>query len=426
MTSLEKSPLFPSRRTTPDATSAEFAKLLRQRRESAGLSRRRLAELAGLSEATIKLVELCKTRPSRRTLLQLLLLPGLGLLSSDLPLPRRELPKELFSSQNTPANCYLAPDHEPIRYLEELEHTLRGAGGQLEQSCLYLSPQSALLYQRYLRSSPREQRRRTQLPLDEIVSGLPSLQTTSGLTVIVLGSGDGQLEARLVHKLLSLCSQPVSLWLVDLSCALLATAFRNVGSMLGQTIQHRLGVLADFLHLPRYTELFSSALDRGQQRLYVLLGTLGHLDHELGFLRDVLGHVARGGDLLLLDAELLTTSEVGRAQTGSPSQAEEAALRNWLCEPLSQATPRPHHITLEETIDAGGLVPGSIARNLIATIESRGQLPRQFSVLRQRRYQLASLHALMEQSGFVPRGTALWHDPPHGTTALLLGQRKSG
>ncbi|HND12913.1 MAG TPA: helix-turn-helix transcriptional regulator [Pseudomonadota bacterium] len=114
MTSSAKTTAVPSTRSTDTTTSAvEFAKLLRDRRETAGLSRRGLAEASGLSEATIKFIELGKTRPSRRTLLQLLMVPGLGLLSHDLPMPRRELPKGLFSPQSTPRrkspNCTSTP-----------------------------------------------------------------------------------------------------------------------------------------------------------------------------------------------------------------------------------------------------------------------------------------------------------------------------
>ncbi len=47
-------------------------KLLWQRRVSARLSRARLARLAGLCEATIKLIEKDRTRPRKETLLRLL------------------------------------------------------------------------------------------------------------------------------------------------------------------------------------------------------------------------------------------------------------------------------------------------------------------------------------------------------------------
>ena len=427
MTSSAKTTAVPSTRSTDTTTSAvEFAKLLRDRRETAGLSRRGLAEASGLSEATIKFIELGKTRPSRRTLLQLLMVPGLRLLSHDLPMPRRELPKGLFSPQSTPANCYLAPDYEPIRCLEELERTLRGAGGQIEQSNLYLTPQSAAGYLRFVRSSQREQKRRTQLPFSEIVDGIPGSLTTRGLTVIALGSGDGQPEVRLLQKLIALQKTAVSLWLVDRSEALLATAFAHAGEMLGPALVHRLGVLGDFHHLPRYTDLISPLLERDEQRMYVLLGTLGHLDHEPRFLRDMLAKVTRPDDLLLLDADLLLPGESDLQPLIGKVPVDDTALSDWLFEPFLHAKPRPHHIVLEQRLDVSDSIPDCQTTSIIATVETRGMLPRQFSVLRQRRYRLSSLRTVLAQSGFVTLGTELWQDPQHGTTALLLCQRSDG
>ncbi len=81
----------------PEPQLTEFAHLLRLRREAAGLSRRRLANLAHLSEATIKFIETARTRPTRATLLRLLLVSDLRLLPTELPLPRRDLPFHLAS-----------------------------------------------------------------------------------------------------------------------------------------------------------------------------------------------------------------------------------------------------------------------------------------------------------------------------------------
>ncbi len=421
MTTPAKPPLIPPFATSDiRKTPSDFAKLLRHRRERAGLSRLRLAQLAELSEATIKFIELGKTSPSRRTLLRLLLVPGLGLVNDDLPIPRRELPAGTYATPRSPANCYIAPDFEPLRYVEDLEQTLRGFGGQIEQSNLYLTPQSALAYLCYLRKSPSEQRRRAHIPLGEIMDGLRGALQLRGLTVIALGSGDGYIEVRLVQQLLALRQQPLSLWLLDLSEALLAIAFRRAGSVLGSSISERLGVLADFHHLPRYTELFAPTLDQGRQRLFVLLGTLGQLDHTLRFLREVLGKVARSDDLLILDAELSTTPPGEASREPRLSPLEQPDLRDWLCETLMLVRPLPQQITVEQTQERDTLPDDSVTRNIIATVETRGLPPRQFSLLRQHRFRIDGLRALLTQSGFVPLKTALWTDAERGTAALLL------
>ncbi len=420
MTTPAKTPLIPPFATSgSQKTPSDFAKLLRERRELAGLSRRRLAQLAEVSEATIKFIELGRTHPSRRTLLQLLLVPGLGLVTSDLPIPRRELPASAYASPRGPANCYLAPDFEPIRCLEELERTLRGFGGQIEQSNHYLAPQSALSYLCYLRQSPLEQRRRTQMPLGELADGLRAGMQPRGLTVIALGAGDGYIEARLVQQLYALRQQPMSLWLLDLSEALLAIAFRRAGAILGDAISDRLAILADFHHLPRFTELFEPSSDQGRQRLFVLLGTIGHLDHPLRFLRDVLGKVARSDDLLLLDAELTTAPPNAQVATRRPSPLSQPALGDWLCETLMQTAPRPQKITLEQHDECETMPADTITQNIVATVETRGLPTRQFSLLRRRRFRLEGLVTLLAQSGFLPLQTANWNDFEQDTALVL-------
>ena len=65
-----------------------FGRALRMRRISAHLSRLKLGRLAGLSEATIKILETGRIdKPSMRTLLKLLRTSELGLTLSELPEP---------------------------------------------------------------------------------------------------------------------------------------------------------------------------------------------------------------------------------------------------------------------------------------------------------------------------------------------------
>ncbi len=416
--------------TEPQLT--EFAHLLRLRREAAGLSRRRLANLARLSEATIKFIETARTRPTRATLLRLLLVNDLRLLPTELPLPRRDLPFHLASlpSLPPPLNAYLAPGFEPLRLVEELDRTLHGAGGYIEQSSLYLTPHSALAYLQYQRQAPEEISRRQGIPLHTLAAAVAQNQQSHGLTVLALGPGDGRLEVRLVEHLLTVRPQAIGLWLLDISQSLLTVSYQHASAMLRDRPEAEvLAIAGNFHHLPSYTELFAASKKTGRQRLFVLFGTLAHLDNEARFLRDTLGSVAKSGDLLLLDAELTREYlDVNRSgATPWPDPPCSAALREWLSGPIYRAQgrrlSRHEQITLQRIPDGSGLVPGSTAQNTIITVESRGERQRQFallrrfSMLRHRRFPLSGLQELLSRSGWRP--VSIIHGTSEASTASL-------
>src|SRR5688572_3632042 len=66
---------------TPDLPA--WSRMLRERREAAGLTRAGLAARAGISETTIKNLETGRHPPTRSSLLRLLSVPELRLDSSD-------------------------------------------------------------------------------------------------------------------------------------------------------------------------------------------------------------------------------------------------------------------------------------------------------------------------------------------------------
>ncbi len=89
---------------TPQTTRhgpTPFSQLLKVRRLLANLSRQRLAANAGLSEATIKFLEMGRTEPSLRSLLNLLQAPSLGLYLFDLPEPYQTQVRKFLASEPT-------------------------------------------------------------------------------------------------------------------------------------------------------------------------------------------------------------------------------------------------------------------------------------------------------------------------------------
>ena len=78
----------PSSVLTPGLSSKQlqdFGRLLRDKRNQAGLSRLQLARKAKVSDATIKFIETARNPPSRATLLRLVGVPELGLRWADTP-----------------------------------------------------------------------------------------------------------------------------------------------------------------------------------------------------------------------------------------------------------------------------------------------------------------------------------------------------
>src|SRR5262245_22881712 len=88
----------------------EFAVLLKEHREKAKLSQRRLARLAGISEPTIRNLEHARHAPSEETLKRLLLLPQLELSAEKLPTRRKAILEKELDYFNK-LNCFVAPDY---------------------------------------------------------------------------------------------------------------------------------------------------------------------------------------------------------------------------------------------------------------------------------------------------------------------------
>jgi transcriptional regulator with XRE-family HTH domain len=425
-------PARPIARETNDSQIGQaqihsFARLLRFRREAAGLSRHRLAQQANLSEATIKFIESARTRPTRATLLRLLLVGDLGLLPGDLPLLRHELPLHLLPVQTPPLNCYIAPDFEPLRLLEDLERTLRGAGGHLEQSSLYLTHHSALAYLRYCAKLPGRSLHAENLPLGPLAATIVQQQHGAGLTVVALGPGDGRREIRLVEHLLAAKRQALGLWLLDISQPLLTVAYQQAATTLADRPEASvLAIAGNFHRLPSYTGLFASSLHGDRQRLFVLLGTLAHLDNALRFLRDTVGSVARPGDLLLIDADLVNDVDTRSDEQVPVDEPFPPELVDWLCGPLQRALSRPERISLRRAVDSGGSVAGSIGHSTIATIttvDGRSARPRHFAILHHRRFSLASLRALLDSIGWPSLRVLPAGGPTAWQSAALLCRR---
>ncbi len=99
-----------------------FSTLLRQRRESAHLSRNELGKRAGLSDRTIKNIEHALVSPSRDTVVRLLEVAELSLTWTDvLGDPVKTEPD---STTENGYNCYIPPGYDSDRIEQQLVRML--------------------------------------------------------------------------------------------------------------------------------------------------------------------------------------------------------------------------------------------------------------------------------------------------------------
>ncbi len=102
---------------------SDFGQQLRELRARAGFSRAELARAVRISESTVKALELGQRSPS--SAVRSALLAALGQLDQ-------------AAESAAVLNCWIAPGFSPLAMLANVQATVNGPGGSLEQSALGL------------------------------------------------------------------------------------------------------------------------------------------------------------------------------------------------------------------------------------------------------------------------------------------------
>jgi hypothetical protein len=300
-------------------------------------------------------------------------------------------------------NWFVAPGYDPIRMVQDLGRFLDGAGGHVEQAQVYLDPQSAAAYLAVCRH-PGAALLRTSVPLAAAAKHISAAYESSDLRVIALGAGDATLETQLVQHLLETAAAPrLDLCLLDISQPLLAAGFQTASEGLsGRAGVAIWGMQADFHHLGEYPPLRRAPK---QQHLFCLLGgTLANLDHEPRFFR----HCLRGepGDLLLVDLQLARSSPANpeeiKKRDWTWAGGVSPLLAAWLGGPIWRHCKDVTNIEFRWELDTQSPIPGSYALEALATVQTRGRDPREFSMYRFRRYEPSALTQCLRELG--------WHE----------------
>ena len=406
-----------------------FSTLLRERRESAHLSGIELSKRAGLSLRTIKNIESGQVSPSRETVLRLLDVEELALTWKDV-LDDPTQPSANNPETDTNYNCYIPPGYEPLRMFQQHIRMLNGPGGHIEQTNAYLEHRSALSYVAMCNDLEYVTEFRGRYPIGALARWIVAEGGQSPLKIIALGAGDGCLEVRLVQHLLAMRPQPdIELLLFDISQPLLTTAYQHALDTFGeQSAVHTLLVHGNFHDLAQYPQVSYTPAKGRRRRIYTMLGnTLANLDSEPRFFEHSLAH-CQTGDMLLLDFQQRmspsgSSEEETRKQDPAFHHPVKKALVDWLGAPL-----RAHchdHLSHEFSLQLVNqcLMPGSYSLDVVATVRTRSQAERRFSMFRFKRYDEALLAESLARFGWEKVVSLPIGESDRAPMAMLLVKR---
>lgn len=321
-------------------------------------------------------------------------------------------------------NSWLAPQYDPGQMAQELQRAVNSRGGVIDQSLLYVDPQSALRWLQLSRSS----RYLTSWDTSPIQSlALDAQQILAPhrppVEIIALGCGDARIEVRFaLHLRQAMPQVDMQLRLLDISHVLLAAAHDEAvrglaGSRVEVTTMH-----ANFHRLPRYTELALAPSSR-TRRIWTLCGyTVSNLDSEAAFF-DNLGACSRPDDLLLLDLQLAAGSpeDVASGTCQDPLLKAEYSVDDylpWLTDPFARHCTGFSSVEISRQFEVG-VVPGSYAINWHAKVLLTTGAQRSFVVARSRRYSLPLLLEWMSSRGWA-QVSARAYGPNARAAAVLL------
>jgi transcriptional regulator with XRE-family HTH domain len=406
-----------------------FSTLLRERRESAHLSGIELSKRAGLSLRTIKNIESGQVSPSRDTVLRLLDVAELGLSWKDV-LDDPEPQDNADSATETNYNCYIPPGYDSMRMVQQLVRMLNGPGGHIEQTNAYLEHRSALAYVSMCHDVEYVTAYRAKYPLDFLARRVVTESEQSPLKVIALGVGDGHLEVQLVQHLLSMGTKPdIELLLFDISQPLLTAAYQHaVDTFSEKSGVHTLLAHGNFHDLGQYPQVSYTPTKGRRKRIYTMLGyTLSNLDSEPRFFQHSLAH-CQSGDMLLLDFQQ-RPSAVGASD--EEIRRLDPVFRNpfpqahaeWLGAPLRAhcLDCTGHDFAFELVTHT--LIPGSYALDAVATVRTRSQAERRFSMFRFKRYDEALLAESLARFGWEKLISLPIGESDRAPVAMLLVKR---
>lgn len=365
---------------------------LRSARESRGLTRRALAAQADLAPGTVNSLEAADRNVGVATVERLATVMDVSpawLAYGAQPVRR------VF-------NYHVAPGFDPLGYLRHVDAVVRGVGGRLDPSMLYIDPFSAVQYAALTEGAK-------QLPLEAASRFISGIEPWS---VIALGSGMARHETRLVELISRQTRRyeddfSIYLFLVEISHTLLVGGYTHAMERLQGNVPVT-AIEGDFEGLPSFMHYFAPQGPR--RKLVTMLGfTIGNLPSEIDFLRESLVGCT-SGDLLLVDFGLRQGSIKEEA---AASLARAKPHVSFLTKPLSRVYGEDN-ITIESKIASRCPIPSSYALEIYATVKDR-----RFMVASWRRYDAKSLFDAFGSIGWHHVGSWTFDDEKPNCLALF-------
>jgi len=395
---------------------ANFGELLRRRREEAGLSVADLARKTWVVRTTIHNIEEGLTSASPQTLKLLASVKALRL-------------TELDNSRDGSLEAWFTEQYNPMQMVRGMGAVLNGPGGQIEQTLLYLDPQSAFDWYALSNSEQYITAFRSKIPLDKLAQRIFKESKGVGLDVDGLGCGDGKTETALMQLLADQMPAPpdLQLYLLDISHVLLSEAYRTALDSLAPRRIPVFAIHGNFNDVSKNPLLYMHPRSIRRLRLFLMMGyTLGNISDEPWFFRD-LAACAQPGDLAVLDFQL------ARAPADQPEKIREldppirakrpvASYTDFLSGPLRRHCRGLQGIRLRTELSTHCPVPGSYALENWAAVEKEDEPLRQFLVWRIKRYDLEKLSECLRSLGW--NTLHAWKYGPEKLAAVLLIQRR--
>ena len=366
-----------------------FGDLLRQHRSDAALTQRQLADYSGLSLSLIRKLEQSDTLPTRTSLLGLCSVAELNLVPPEVT----TLPATREHGYQSAPNWYMSPGFDSVTMMSELNQQINGSGGTIEQTYVYLDPQSALDWISLTNSPSYVATVREGLPYRAVAQKLREVIGGAGLDLIALGPGDGKSEVRLAQQINNECERPnMRFYLLDASQPLLSRAFKHaVDTFTDEPGIFVCGIQGNFHHLPRYAQLHYTPARSHRRRVYMILGnTIGNIENEPQFFQSAFSGAAPG-DILLFDVQY------AYATSGDPDEirSKDPALQKpvpeghqrWLGGPIKRYCQDAQSIDFAFRLDTNRPLSGSYGLQFIATVNLPGKRTKEFCMAQARRYE---------------------------------------
>lgn len=396
----------------PTLTEQPFAEQLRERRESAGLSQAEVARRAGLQRTTIRNLESGITAPAPATLRRLHRVKELNLADAG--------PEHAWAPHE-----HYAPTYSPLFLAERMTAALNAPGGALDQVFLYLDAQSAVDWKNYSNEAGYVANFRQKMPLAEVAE-LIAERAKSGIDVVALGAGDGKSETQLTQHLAERLPAPpdLRLYLLDISHALLHTAFRCAVDALASSRVPVYPIHGDFYDLPRYPVLAYRPPTDKRSRVWVFVGnTLGNLANEVHFFQD-LQAVGRSGDFAVVHVQTAwaSASNLDEVRAADPalSRSLSPLAERWLVGPVLRHCRGARSVTVTTEPMNHCAVPGSYEIQVYGTVHLDDGAARRYMLARIRRYDAGQLAAALAGVGWELVGDFPFGPLPHRCSVLLL------